>query len=312
MLVLRSFSMFKGETRWKWESGAKSLDWAATSKHSLLNLNVSLVLHLSICTRLILQSNRIYVPFLPHPRDGTSPINKGAMPACRHPDIQKFDGFRCCLSCGEAVFEAALPIEQGMNASKDYQYQRLNYKLGLEIRLVVLYPGHELDDLVFDIIHRNLLDKPVYEAVSYTWATVYGDASLSSHVSCRGKKIAITKNCESMLRTLRRQGTNRTIWVDAICIDQENTEERNHQVRLMATIYSNASQVVAYLGPTSEHDSVSINRVIDHLEGKFAAMVNRSDKQNSCDVSKFLRMPYFDRVWVRTSFIEAYTRPILT
>jgi hypothetical protein len=234
------------------------------------------------------------------------------MSACRHPDIQKFDGFRCCLSCGEAVFEAALPIDQGAIQSKDYQYRRLNYELGLEIRLVVLYPGHELDDLVFDIIHCNLLDKPVYEAISYTWATVDGDASLSSHVSCRGKQIAVTKNCESMLRILRKQGTNRTIWVDAICIDQENTEERNHQVRLMATIYSNASQVVAYLGPTSELTSGSIHRVIDHLEGNFRAMLNRTDTQNTFDVAVFLRMPYFDRVWVRTPFSEVRLRFTLT
>jgi hypothetical protein len=249
---------------------------------------------------------------LPHPKAKTSPINKDTMPPCRHPDIQKFDGFRCCLSCGEAVFETALSIEQGVHKSKDYQYQRLNYKLGLEIRLIVLYPGRELDDLVFDIIYCNLLDKPVYEAVSYTWATVDGDASLSSHASCRGKQIAITKNCDSMLRVLRRQGTNRTIWVDAICIDQENTEERNHQVRLMATIYSNASQVVAYLGPTSEHTNGSIDRVIDHLEGNFSAMLNRTDTRNALDVAVFLRMPYFDRVWVRTPFSEVRIRLELT
>jgi hypothetical protein len=278
------------------------------------NLNVSLVLHLSTCPRLILQSDYRYMPRISHRSTEKAPLTKDAMSSCRHPDIQKFDGLRCCLSCGEAVFDAVFPTEQGVDRSNSsgYQYRRLNYKLGLEIRLVVLYPGHKSDDLVCDIIHSNLLDKPAYEAVSYTWATLEGDASLSAHVFCRGKKIAVTKNCESMLRTMRRQGTNRMIWVDAICIDQENSEEKNHQVRLMATIYSNASQVVAYLGPTNQEISGSINRVMDHLEGNFAAMVNRTDVQNSLDVTTFLRMPYFDRVWVRTTLTEVRPRTILT
>jgi hypothetical protein len=106
------------------------------------------------------------------------------MPTCRHPDIQKFDGVRCCLSCGEAIFENVLEHEQDVDCpdSPNYRYKLLNYELGHEIRLIVLWPGHKLDDLVCDIIHYNLLDKPVYEAVSYTWATVYGDTALSGHI----------------------------------------------------------------------------------------------------------------------------------
>jgi hypothetical protein len=222
------------------------------------------------------------------------------MPAWPHPDIQKFDGFRCCLSCGETVFEDVLRYEEEVDRpeSLNYRYKRLNYELGHEIRLVVLYAGHKIDDLVCDIIHCNLLDKPVYEAVSYTWASLDGDSTLSRYVSCRGKKIVVTRNCESMLRTLRKQGGNRTIWVDAMCIDQENTGERNHQVKLMATIYSNASQVLAYLGPGSQSASVSLNWVMEYLEGN----VNKvSSTRSYHDVTTFLRIPYFDRVWVRAS-----------
>jgi hypothetical protein len=95
------------------------------------------------------------------------------MPACRHPDIQKFDGFRCCLSCGEAIFDDVSQEEQTTNDknTSNYQYKPLNYGLGQEIRLVVLHPGRESDDMTCDIIHVNLLDDPIYEAVSYTWAS---------------------------------------------------------------------------------------------------------------------------------------------
>jgi hypothetical protein len=83
---------------------------------------------------------------------------------CRHPDIQKFDGVRCCLSCGEAVFET-FQEPQDCTDTSTYQYGRLNYTLGHEIRLIVLYPGDSLDDVVCDLIHVNLMDKPAYEAL---------------------------------------------------------------------------------------------------------------------------------------------------
>jgi hypothetical protein len=101
--------------------------------------------------------------------------------ACRHPDIQKFDDLRCCLSCGEAVLE--LPEEQHHVSSdhgrSEYQYRRLNYALGQEIRLLRLHAGAGIDAITCSIVHTNLDDKPAFEAVSYTWADATGDASLS-------------------------------------------------------------------------------------------------------------------------------------
>ncbi|EAT92408.1 hypothetical protein SNOG_00913 [Parastagonospora nodorum SN15] len=219
------------------------------------------------------------------------------MPACRHPDIQRFDGFRCCLSCGETTFEDAEKPEQGsdLTASTGYQYRRLNYELGQEIRLVVLYPGKELEDITCDIIHVNLLDKPIYEAVSYTWATEDGDLSMSAKIKCRNGNIAVTRNCESVLRSLRLKGRNRKIWVDAICIDQKSILERNHQVKLMATIYTNASQVVASL---TTDTSLSFERVLRLLDGSSRQSNQRQETPSRREFARFICMPYFDRVWI--------------
>ncbi|KAH4968284.1 hypothetical protein HBH77_124510 [Parastagonospora nodorum] len=219
------------------------------------------------------------------------------MPACRHPDIQRFDGFRCCLSCGETTFEDAEKPEQGsdLTASTGYQYRRLNYELGQEIRLVVLYPGKELEDITCDIIHVNLLDKPIYEAVSYIWATEDGDLSMSAKIKCRNGNIAVTRNCESVLRSLRLKGRNRKIWVDAICIDQKSILERNHQVKLMATIYTNASQVVASL---TTDTSLSFERVLRLLDGSSRQSNQRQETPSRREFARFICMPYFDRVWI--------------
>ena len=141
-------------------------------------------------------------------------------PVCKHPDIRKFDGLRCCLACGETVFEASASISSAKNVDDigHYKYTKLNYKLGLEIRLVVLLPGHPADPICCEIIHVNLDDHPGYDAVSYTWATESGDASLSKTVRCvNGGVMAVTANCEAALRQVRRLWYRVRLWIDAIC-----------------------------------------------------------------------------------------------
>jgi hypothetical protein len=161
---------------------------------------------------------------------------------CHHPDIRKFDGVRCCLACGEAVFATVDPNTIGGSSSSSpsrYEYTSLNYKLGQEIRLLVVKPGQPSDQLQCDVIHVNLEDQPDYEAVSYTWASDNGDATLSRSIYCSDNKyIPVTVNCDKALRQLRKHGLERRLWIDAACINQTSIDERNHQVGLMDRIYS--------------------------------------------------------------------------
>ncbi|KAK2061504.1 HET-domain-containing protein, partial [Colletotrichum caudatum] len=60
--------------------------------------------------------------------------------------------------------------------------------------------------------------------------------------------MAITINCANALRRLRFPGWARDVWVDAICINQEDSNERSHQVGIMQYIYATAIRVVVYLG----------------------------------------------------------------
>jgi hypothetical protein len=139
---------------------------------------------------------------------------------CKHPDIRKFNGIRSCLSCGEAVFETSSPTARihMSDATASYQYTKLNYKLGREIRLISVLPGSSEDALRCKIIHVNLDDGPVYDAVSYTWATEKGDASLCMAIRCEaGGVIPVTANCYAVLLQLRRCGGIRRLWIDAIC-----------------------------------------------------------------------------------------------
>lgn len=99
-----------------------------------------------------------------------------------------------------------------------------------------------------------------YQALSYTW----GDESPSQNLICceveDGKvlddkpyrRLLITPNCKAALRRMRDWKEHRIFWVDAICINQADIEERNSQVEMMAEIYRRSARVVVWLGSGSQ------------------------------------------------------------
>jgi len=137
---------------------------------------------------------------------------------CRHTDVQTFDSFRCCLSCGDLITEPASPAV----SERPFKYKPLHCDGEQHVRLVRVHPGQKHDDIVCELVHVSLIgaDVPAYEAVSYTWATTDGDASLSQSIVCHGKKLAITKNCEAAIRCLRRRNRNRVLWIDAMYVSR--------------------------------------------------------------------------------------------
>jgi ankyrin repeat protein len=100
-----------------------------------------------------------------------------------------------------------------------------------------------------------------YAALSYTW----GDAEKPYEIVVNGSRLAVTKNLHLALRHLRCQDQDRILWIDAICIDQDNHRERGHQVQQMASIYNEAERVVIWLGP-STYDTDLIMNFMKKLE----------------------------------------------
>ncbi|KAH6625561.1 heterokaryon incompatibility protein-domain-containing protein, partial [Boeremia exigua] len=87
-----------------------------------------------------------------------------------------------------------------------------------------------------------------YDALSYVWGARKGNLP----ILCNDQELFVTPNCRDALIRLRQRLGIRTIWVDAICIDQSETPtattERNRQVQMMGEIYRRAQQVVVWLG----------------------------------------------------------------
>lgn len=116
-------------------------------------------------------------------------------------------------------------------------------------RVLELLPSPIFISTVSCQIREVYLDDNVeYEALSYVW----GEKKPGCSVSIGTKTLAVTPNCLDALRYLRRKFRRRVLWVDAICIDQRDSQpsmrERNHQVELMGKIYSEAHTVLVWLG----------------------------------------------------------------
>jgi hypothetical protein len=90
----------------------------------------------------------------------------------------------------------------------------------------------------------NFSNNPVYKALSYVWGTLED----TSTIIVNGIPTKATKNLASALRHIRHNRLAEIIWVDAICINQRRITERNHQVSIMPRIYTNAKEVIAWLG----------------------------------------------------------------
>lgn len=85
----------------------------------------------------------------------------------------------------------------------------------------------------------NLANSPHFTALSYVW----GDESSLSTLICNGCDVPDTKSCFEALSSLRRIYGGITIWVDAVCINQKDDEEKRSQIPLIGEIYSWAQLV---------------------------------------------------------------------
>lgn len=134
-----------------------------------------------------------------------------------------------------------------------FNYPRLSD--GERTRILILEPGEFDDNLKGHLKHVRSLQDHDYEALSYVW----GETSGTHMVSCSCMKIQITANLDAALRRLRLPDQPRLLWVDAICINQDDLIEKSHQIQIVREIYANAKQVVVWLGEAENKDALAFN-----------------------------------------------------
>jgi hypothetical protein len=92
------------------------------------------------------------------------------------------------------------------------------------------------------VINHDTLVK--YDALSYAW----GSASPSAKGICDGNTISLRVNLDSALKYLRKPQHERYVWIDYLCINQDDLVEKAVQIPRMKNIYSKASTVIVWLG----------------------------------------------------------------
>jgi hypothetical protein len=110
-------------------------------------------------------------------------------------------------------------------------------------------------------------ESPGYAALSYVWGSE-DDPSHIEVISAQQKGVlAATHNLVVALRHLRQKKKLRRMWIDALCINQSDVEEKNIQVATMGRIYKSADRVISWLGPAHDNsdDAIALLRMIGPL-----------------------------------------------
>ncbi|KAF4627443.1 hypothetical protein G7Y89_g10712 [Cudoniella acicularis] len=179
------------------------------------------------------------------------------------------------------------------------------------IRLLDLHPGQPNSPFQ-GRLRQTCLDLPeFYEALSYTW----GPPTTSSFLHCESGSIPLTLNLAQALSRLRNTDKIRTLWIDQICINQNDDAERGQQVSLMGDIYRGAALVDIWLG---EEDTETI-LVMEYIPFILQSFSNSDERDEAGDevphviqvlgilslkspkwiaLRNLFGRPYFRRMWI--------------
>ncbi|KAK6079048.1 heterokaryon incompatibility protein [Seiridium cupressi] len=138
-----------------------------------------------------------------------------------------------------------------------------------------------------------------FEALSYVW----GQSEPHSIIECDGNALRITSNLRQALLHLRSTG-HRTLWIDAICINQRDTLERSSQVSLMGKIFQAAKNVVVWLGEEASGDQTLNITPYDIGRGVEEEIIYGKPLL-------YLTRPWFSRAWALQEAMLARRMTIL-
>jgi Heterokaryon incompatibility protein (HET) len=181
------------------------------------------------------------------------------------------------------------------------QYYYSSLSLGPDsIRVLRLMPhgneSIERTEIQCELFEYTLQDPGkethLYEALSYTW----GGLGKPRSISINKQNLAVTENLHAALLRLQDRSFERILWIDAICINQENLKEQSQQVQLMAKIYSKATRVLVWLGETADNSDTALERIRIAAENGSPDSLN--DKTIQQAILALLQRPWFRRVWV--------------
>ena len=240
---------------------------------------------------------------------------------------------------GLTVLSTSKPPPAGSSSPSQTVYD--SAPLGESLASIrILEVEQQLDDSETVIKCRlrvvDLDSNPAFTALSYVW----GNASDKKTIWIDGKALSVTKNAWEALRRLRNKFPPLRIWIDAVCINQIDKDEKDRQLRLMGDIYSRANRVYIWLGEGNEKTeramryleagallplpwippSASVDSIEDGAYVEEAPLLFRESRMRlrtlwhlswrrskylDCELEEIFSHPWIDRVWTLQEVLMA-------
>lgn len=186
-----------------------------------------------------------------------------------------------------------------------HKYRRINPVE--EIRVIKLEPASSFDDpLVIELPTFTISTHNRYDCVSYCWGGLRDSVTLE----CENQWLSVSSNVESILRHLRKAIKPRYLWIDAICINQEDDQEKAIQVQQMFKIFKFAFKVHVWLGEAQEEHQ--IHRVFSFLRDVSLDLLTEAEVTREkfqpilIAIANFLERPWFMRRWIIQELASAH------
>jgi hypothetical protein len=215
--------------------------------------------------------------------------------------------------------DARVSFYSSLSASRlPYVYSTLNEE-AQEIRLLTILSAAFASD-IHVTLQTHVFAKNIalqYEALSYTWGSPKDPVEIFVGSPHSHGTISVTQNLAEALRYLRYEDEIRTLWIDAICVNQLDMAERSSQVKRMADIYSAASRGVVWLGPESDDSTmamkccqlISSNITVDWVRQSMSPVSSDTHWANKeaalpfsgielAAISRLLDRDWFKRLWI--------------
>jgi hypothetical protein len=170
----------------------------------------------------------------------------------------------------------------------------------LETRCIRLLNVSSTDDrMVYNLSAANLDYHPAFVALSYTWDGQPRDQDLI----CNGSTLKVSRNVSTVLPDLFQYFGPVSLWIDAVCINQDDDSEKNIQVPMMHEIYTKTSRTIIWLGE-SDPEIDEVMQMLPTLIPVIAVSKNNRetlpDRASSVwtGIHALLSKSWFNRVWI--------------
>lgn len=167
-----------------------------------------------------------------------------------------------------------------------------------QTRLLIIQPARSVDaPLRCRVVPHELQDPyeraDSYDALSYAW----GSSELTQQMWIDEHTVLpITQNLYEALVHLRHCSLERTLWADAVCIDQSNDREKERQIMIMRRIYAHAQCVIVWLGPEADDSTFALHTIRD---ANFEVPLDYSTAGlRFMSLRALFSRPWFRRIWV--------------